>query len=45
MSHSRRGVGRDTVTSGIEGDWTTHQTQWDNGYFHRGSTSANSSFH
>jgi catalase-peroxidase len=29
-----RGVGRDTVTSGIEGAWTAHPTQWDNGYFH-----------
>ncbi|MDR6965371.1 catalase/peroxidase HPI [Shewanella putrefaciens] len=28
-----RGVGRNTVTSGIEGAWTTHPTQWDNGYF------------
>ncbi|PTD96934.1 catalase/peroxidase HPI [Pseudothauera lacus] len=29
-----RGIGRNTVTSGIEGAWTTHPTQWDNGYFH-----------
>ncbi|MBW6476594.1 MAG: catalase/peroxidase HPI [Chromatiales bacterium] len=28
-----RGVGRDTVSSGLEGAWTTHPTQWDNGYF------------
>ncbi|MDJ0750042.1 MAG: catalase/peroxidase HPI [Woeseiaceae bacterium] len=30
---TRRGIGNDTVTSGIEGAWTSHPTQWDNGYF------------
>lgn len=30
---TRTGVGRDAVTSGIEGAWTTNPTQWDNGYF------------
>ncbi|WP_287438739.1 catalase/peroxidase HPI [Reinekea sp.] len=34
LNKTTRGVGRDTLSSGIEGAWTTHPTEWDNGYFH-----------
>jgi catalase-peroxidase len=33
VNKTKRGIGNDTVSSGIEGAWTTHPTQWDNGYF------------
>jgi catalase-peroxidase len=32
-NHTRRGVGHDAVTSGLEGAWTSNPTMWDNGYF------------
>tara|TARA_Y100000766_G_scaffold278866_1_gene286233 strand:+ start:13 stop:2088 length:2076 start_codon:yes stop_codon:yes gene_type:complete len=32
-SDFKSGVGRDTITSGIEGAWTADPTTWDNGYF------------
>ena len=28
-----KGLGRDSITSGMEGAWTPNPTQWDNGYF------------
>lgn len=33
VNKTKRGIGNDTVSSGLEGAWTTHPTQWDNGYF------------
>jgi len=34
MNNTSRGIGRNTVSSGIEGAWTTEPTKWDNGYFY-----------
>tara|TARA_R110002126_G_C10490321_1_gene503693 strand:+ start:29946 stop:32135 length:2190 start_codon:yes stop_codon:yes gene_type:complete len=33
INKTTRGIGRDTVSSGLEGAWTTHPTTWDHGYF------------
>ncbi|WP_058555464.1 catalase/peroxidase HPI [Thiohalocapsa sp. ML1] len=33
VNKTERGIGRNTVTSGIEGAWTTHPIRWDGGYF------------
>ncbi|MBT8154759.1 catalase/peroxidase HPI [Epibacterium ulvae] len=32
-NHTTRSVGRNTVSSGLEGAWTTDPTKWDNGFF------------
>jgi len=31
QNHTTRGIGRDAVTSGIEGAWTSHPTRWNTG--------------
>ena len=33
LSTHSSGKGRDAITSGLEGAWTSNPTQWDNGYF------------
>ncbi len=33
VNKTGRGVGRNTVSSGLEGSWTTNPTRWDNEYF------------
>jgi catalase-peroxidase len=34
MNPKGNGNASDTITSGLEGSWTTEPTRWDNGYFH-----------
>ena len=33
INEKGRGVGGDSVTSGLEGAWTSNPTKWDNGFF------------
>jgi len=34
LNKTTRSIGRNTMSSGIEGAWTTHPAKWDNGYFY-----------